>query len=135
MKATRTTRINELLKREVASLLYREMAGEGLDLARVTVTRAVISRDLRHARVSVSVRGTEEEARRAFRLLERHRPAIQHGIARDIALKYTPVLTFERDESIEEGDRVLHLIETLPPAGGAGTSEGPADDHELPPPE
>ncbi len=126
MHSQRLTRINELLRREIAALLFREMTGTSFDLAAVTITRAEISSNLRHARIGVSVRGNDETARRTFSLLQLHRPAIQKQLRDHVILKYTPVLHFERDESVSEGDRILHILDRLPP---------PAEDEESGTPE
>lgn len=115
MQSQRLTRINELLRREIAALLFREMTETGFDLAAVTITRAEISSNLRHARISVSVRGDDETVRRVFSLLQLHRPAIQKQLRDHVILKYTPILHFERDESLSEGDRILQILDHLPP--------------------
>lgn len=115
MNNQRLTRVNELLRREIAALLFREMTETSFDLAAVTITRAEISSNLRHARIGVSVRGNDETARRVFSLLQLHRPAIQKQLRNHVILKYTPVLHFERDESLSEGDRILQIIDHLPP--------------------
>jgi ribosome-binding factor A len=126
MQSQRLTRINELLRREIAALLFREMTETGFDLAAVTITRAEISSNLRHARISVSVRGDDETVRRVFSLLQLHRPAIQKQLRDHVILKYTPILHFERDESLSEGDRILQILDHLPP---------PAADEETGTPE
>ncbi len=126
MRPSRLVRVNELLKRELATVLYREMAGEAFDFAAVTVTRVEVSSDLRHARVCVSVRGDAEAASRALTFLNRHRVRLQDLCHRRVRLKFTPVLRFERDESIAQGDRVLDLIARLEPPAGADTPTPPA---------
>lgn len=129
MSIDRLTRINELLKREIGDLLFRVVHENNFDLAAVTITRVVTSRNLRQARVLVSIREHQGERERMLALLRRHRAEIQQRINTDITLKYTPCLTFELDTSLEEGDRVLNLIATLEktnpalPNGGAGASE------------
>ena len=130
MQSQRLVRINELLKREIAGVLYREMAGTDFDFAAVTLTRVEISPNLRQARVAVSVRGDDRHAEEALRALRRHRARIQRLVHKDVILKYTPVLQFERDESIEQGDRVLNLISQM--EGGAAGPEGPADADAAP---
>ncbi len=110
MSIKRLTRVNELLKREIASALYRVMNDGGFDFSAVTVTRVLTSSNLRTARVMVSIRDHQDERARMIHQLEHHRKAIQDMINRDLTLKYTPHLVFELDESIEEGDRVLRLI-------------------------
>ena len=117
MQSQRITRVNELLKREIASVLYRELTEEGADLAAVTITRVAISPNLRQARVSVSVRGDAAAWSRVAVLLEWHRAAIQEHLRRRVILKYTPVLHFARDESLAQGDRVLQILNELPNPG------------------
>jgi ribosome-binding factor A len=126
MRNRRIIRINELLKREIAQALYREMSDVEMDLSSVTITRAAVSADLRRARIGVSVRGGDAEWASVLRFLNLHRPAIQEAIHRDLILKYTPVLVFERDMSLAEGDRVLRLIEALPPAEPAAPRPPPS---------
>ena len=113
MKVPRLVRVNELLKRELATLLYREMAGEAFDFAAVTITEVQVSPDLRRARVWVSVRGDENTAQRVFAYLAEHRVRLQSLCHHRVRLKYTPVFEFERDRAIERGDRVLEILSKL----------------------
>jgi ribosome-binding factor A len=113
MGTKRLTRVNELLKREVASVLYRVMNERDFDVATVTVTHVVSSPDLRHARVLVSVRGDPAHQQHTIGLIRRHRKTIQQIVNRDVALKYTPRLIFELDDSIAAGDRVLGILHEL----------------------
>ena len=132
MAVPRLTRVNELLKREIANALFRVMVGETFDLAAVTITHVFTSSDLHSARVLVSIRGREPERQQLLQQLQRHRGEIQRLISKAVILKYTPQLHFELDASLEQGDHVLRLIEDMetqhpewtPPAG----SESPAKD-------
>jgi len=105
--------VNELLKREIAGVMYRIMSEEKFDIAAVTITGVITSSDLRHARVLISVREHKQERQHMIDLLTRHRGAIQRHINSDLKLKYTPQLSFELDESIEQGDRILSIINEL----------------------
>ena len=113
MSVDRITRVNELLKREIGDLLFRVMNANGFDLAAVTITRVETSKDLREARVYVSILGHETERPRILALLSQRRGEFQRRINKDITLKYTPRLTFELDTSVEEGDRVLAVLAQL----------------------
>lgn len=126
----RLARINELLRREIADALFREMNDTGFDAASVSITRVQVASNLRRATVSVSVFGDERHRARMLALLRRHRAHLQQFINRDLVLKYTPVLTFVPDTSIAEGDRILRIMEELPkPAPDAGEEDG----EETPP--
>jgi len=113
MSVDRLTRLNELLRRELADMLFRVMQNERFDLSSATITRAVLSRDLREARVFVSIRNHQAERPRMLALLHRHRAEFQRLINKDLAMKYTPRLTFELDTSLEEGDHVLAVLAKL----------------------
>lgn len=113
MSVNRLIRLNELLKRELADALFRVMQNERFDLSSATITRAVLSRDLREARVFVSIRNHQAERPRMLALLHRHRAEFQRLINKDLAMKYTPRLTFELDTSLEEGDHVLAVLAKL----------------------
>lgn len=125
MQSQRLIRINELLRREIADLLFREMTDPSFDAAAVTITRAQISSNLRHAHIGVSIRGDEAKARHILARLRSHRAALQKRLHGHVILKYTPVLHFERDESIAEGDRILNLIDHLPPLAEEEGDPGP----------
>lgn len=131
MPTDRLTRVNELLKREISTVLYREMSGTNFRFEAVTVTRVEIASNLRRARVYVSIRGSEAEAERVLAALRHHRAHLQKFIRRDVILKYTPVLQFLRDESIEKGDRVLDLLYHLPEThDDASTPPAPAPESD-----
>ncbi|MCX7819815.1 MAG: 30S ribosome-binding factor RbfA [Kiritimatiellae bacterium] len=131
MRASRMVRVNELLKREIAATLYQEMAGESLDFAAITVTDVQVSPDLRHAKVFVSIRGSDAEASQIFSRLYRHRIRLQEHCHRRVRLKYTPVLVFERDFAIERGDRVLALLDQMQPQSPPSAAEPPAGPNQT----
>jgi ribosome-binding factor A len=113
MSVDRLTRLNELLKRELAGALFRVMQNEPFDLSAVTITRVVLSRDLREARVCVSIREHHAERNKMLSMLRHHRQEFQKMLNRDLVMKYTPRLSFELDTSVEEGDHVLALLNKM----------------------
>ena len=113
MSVDRIIRVNELLKREIGDLLFRVMHANEFDLAAVTITRVETSKDLREARVYVSILGHEDQRPHMLALLSRRRGELQRRINKDVTLKYTPRLTFELDTSVEEGDHVLAVLAKL----------------------
>lgn len=116
MRAVRHERVRELLKRELGEILRREMplAETGL----VTVNSVELSDDLQHATVFVSVLGNAEQTKAAGRVLERDAVRFQNLMARSVVLRYTPHLRFVPDDSIERGNRVLRILNELPPPAG-----------------
>ncbi|MFO7871353.1 MAG: 30S ribosome-binding factor RbfA [Kiritimatiellia bacterium] len=113
MGTKRMTRVNELLRREIACSLYHVMTGHSVDLSAVTVTRTETASDLRNARVFVSVTGNEEARKNIISELQKVRPEIQSWINSKLRLKYTPRLTFKLDASIRKGDAILELLRNI----------------------
>jgi len=113
MRPDRMTRVNELIRQEIAESLYRVMSNTDIDLASITITRVITNPDLRSARVLVSVNKADSERRRLLTAIKKHRGAIQQEIKKKVILKYIPRLTFELDFSVEKGDRVLELLSCL----------------------
>ena len=105
-------RVNESL-RQVLS----EGVGQLKDprIGFVTVTGVQTSPDLRHARVFVSVLGSERKRERSLAGLQAAHAFLQGRIARELRMKRTPQLTFEYDPSVERGVRLGQLIDELAP--------------------
>jgi ribosome-binding factor A len=105
-------RVNEAVK-EVVS----EGLGELKDprIGFVTVTGVETSPDLRHARVFVSVLGSEAKRRKTLAGLEAAHGVLQARLARELRLKRTPQLAFEYDPTVERGVRMTQLIDELAP--------------------
>jgi ribosome-binding factor A len=113
MNTDRITRVNELLRREIAEALFHVMNEANLDLSAITITRVIASRNLRNARVLVSIRDNVERRKSIIGMLVRHRVAMQAMINKDCQLKFTPRLVFELDPSLEKGDHVLAVLSKL----------------------
>jgi ribosome-binding factor A len=81
----------------------------------VTVTGVETASDLRHARVFVSVLGTERKRTQTIAGLQAAHAVLQARIAHELRLKRTPQLTFEYDPTVERGVRMTKLIDELAP--------------------
>ena len=111
MSSRRLDRVNEMLKHELGEIIRREfnLADTGL----ISVNTVEVSADLRTAKVFISVLGKPDQQKRALRLVREKRPLIQSEIGRNIVLKYTPTLTFIMDDTIENGNRILKILDEL----------------------
>ncbi len=105
-------RVNEAV-REVVS----EAVGELKDprIGFVTVTGVETSPDLRHARVYVSVLGSEAKRTKTLDGLAAAHGVLQARVASELRLKRTPQLAFEYDPTVERGVRMTQLIDELAP--------------------
>ena len=108
----RMRRVDESL-RQVLSEALLELKDPRIGF--VTVTGVKTSADLRHARVFVSVLGSERKRELALQGLEAAHSVLQGRIARELRMKRTPQLAFEYDPSVERGVRMTKLIDELAP--------------------
>jgi ribosome-binding factor A len=92
-------------------LLQREMKDPRIGFA--TITRVQTARDLGHARVWVSVLGTDEEQARSLEALQDATPWLRRRLGERLQVRHVPQLSVRRDESIESGDRVLRILRDL----------------------
>jgi ribosome-binding factor A len=102
-------RVNEAV-REVLSARI----AEGLNDPRigfVTLTSVDTSSDLRHARVYVSVLGSDAERAETMAGLASAHGLFQQAIGRELRMKRTPTLQFVFDESIDRGMRISELLD------------------------
>jgi ribosome-binding factor A len=81
----------------------------------VTVTWVETSRDLDHAKVWLSVFGSEKQRNKTLEALEGAAGVIQARINRELKLRRTPQLQFVHDRAIEGGVRMTQLIDELAP--------------------
>ncbi len=107
----RQKRVSELLKEEIGSLILRETRDPRLD--GVTVTDVEISPDLNHARVYVSMIGSDEEKAEAVEALDHASGFLRHELGQRLELRRVPQLDFRFDRSLERGQRILNLIDQI----------------------
>lgn len=69
-----------------------------------------VSPDLRHARIFVSVLGTDEEKQKTYEGLESVTPHLRHRVARTIRLRVAPDLVFKIDETVQRAARIESLL-------------------------
>ncbi len=109
-KIDRLTRVNELIKRELANYLEKFPLATAENML-VSITEVNTSVDLRNATVAVSIFGGKNNQRaEVFKDLNSKRLDMQKVLARNLAFKHTPVLAFKPDRRLEMGDRVLALL-------------------------
>jgi ribosome-binding factor A len=106
----RMRRVNESL-REVLSEALLELKDPRIGF--VTLTSVDTSRDLRHARVYISVLGSERKRNETLAGLGAAHGVLQARVSRELRLKRTPQLSFEFDPTVERGVRMGKLIDEL----------------------
>lgn len=108
----RTERLNHLLRQEITELLQREAKDPRLAVM-VSVTRVSVSADLHHAKVYVSLMGSEEEKKGLLAGLHAAAGFLRRELAARLTLRFTPELTFAYDNTMEEAGKVIQLIDQV----------------------
>ena len=108
----RPQKLGDQIQRELSQLLAQELRDPRV--AMVTITSVDVSPDISHARVFFTML---EKAKLADTLQGLRRAAgfLRSQLARRIKLYTTPELRFEYDESVERGDHLSRLIDSVLP--------------------
>jgi ribosome-binding factor A len=128
--SVRQLRVGEELRHRLAAVLDRgALRDPALRGQSFTVTEVRTSPDLRNATVFIMPLGGvwDEEALRA---LNRASPFLRGEMGRDFHLKYLPRLTFARDESYDEADRIDRLLRSPEVARDLEAAEPAAGEDE-----
>jgi ribosome-binding factor A len=108
----RPDRVAEAIREAVAMFL-----AEGVKDPRVTglvtVTGVEVTRDLRHAKVHVSILGTETEKTATMEGLQSVAGYLRAKLGRTLRLRVTPELDFRYDASIAHAARIDSLLEQI----------------------
>ena len=119
MPSNRIGRINEELQRELAALIptVKDPRVSGM----ISVTAVETTPDLKFAKIYVSAldKGGEEQVLRGLKSASGY---LRRELGRSLNLRYTPELTFVRDDSIHKGAHILEMLrdpEVVKPANPA----------------
>jgi len=105
----RTGRISEEMKKEVSAMIQNGLKDPRLSKM-ISVTSAEVTRDLRYAKIYISVLGTEDDKKSALAGLKSAAGFIRREVGHKLQLRYAPELLFELDNSIERGVYITKLI-------------------------
>lgn len=109
----RTERVAEALQEAVAELVQRELKDPRIGM--ITITRAVVSPDLRHSRVYFSRFGSDADRQKSLEGLRSAAGFVRTQVARRLQLRVAPEIRFEIDENIEYAARIAELIDSSKP--------------------
>lgn len=120
----RADRVAEAIREEVAVFLAEE-AKDPRITGLVTVTGVEVTRDLRNAKIFVSVMGSDADRAKTFEGLASVAGHLRSRVGRALRLRLAPEITFRPDESIARASRIENLLaqikdgQTPPPDGDA----------------
>lgn len=107
-------RVEDLIRAELSSLILRRMNDPRVRLA--SVSGVDVSPDLRRARISISILGSEEEREQCLEALRNARGFLRSQLARNLRhMRNTPELAFELDQGAEYSQHMSSILEHLEP--------------------
>src|SRR5262245_43372479 len=121
MPSHRTERVAEAIREVVSSAILFEVADPRVK--GVTVLRAEVTGDLRNATIHVSVMGTESEQELALRGLKHAAGYLQSKVAARLQTRFTPTLSFKRDDSVKKSIAISRLIDEALASDRKGSAE------------
>jgi ribosome-binding factor A len=109
----RVARVGESIRREVSQLLLSGIKDDRVGMGMVSVTDVQVSGDLQHAKIFVSIYGSNEAKAETMAGLKSATGYVRTELGQRLRLRRTPEVVFLEDESIERGTKVLSLINRL----------------------
>lgn len=125
MKPHRIARVSEAIREVAAETILYEL--QDPRIKNVTVTRAEVSADLQKAKVYVSIMGTKKEQDLCMHGLRHSAGFVQSKVASRLKTRYTPTITFIRDEGVKKSIEMSRLINEALAQSRPETVENPTD--------
>jgi len=109
--SNRTDKVSDLLKKEIALLIQREVRDPRVGMASVTSVK--VSKDLGYASVYVTLLGksNEEEASEGIEALNKASGFLRSMLAKAVSMRTTPKLKFIYDDTLVKGQELTSLID------------------------
>ena len=124
----RSDRVAAAVREEIANFLAEGVKDPRVT-ALVTVTGVEMTRDLRHAKVFVSIMGEDSQRASTIEGLQSVQGFLRSRLARSLSLRVAPEVQFVMDESVARAARIetlLNQIRTTPTGDSAGDDGDPA---------
>jgi ribosome-binding factor A len=109
--AYRSHKVAQEMRQEISAIIARELRDPRVGFA--TVTEAKVSADLSHAQIFISVLGSPQQQRETLDSLNRAAGYIRRLLGPRLRLRRMPELSFVFDQSIEQGARMMQIIEEI----------------------
>ena len=133
MPSHRSLRMAEAIREVVSSAILFEVADPRV--RSVTVLRVEVSGDLRNATVYVSIMGSPAEQDLSMAGLRHAAGFLQSRVAARLQTRFTPILSFKKDDSVKKSIEISRLIDTAIAADRDRHPEADDGGDDQPPPD
>ena len=111
--SNRIERVNSEIQKIIGKLISEELNDDVIQNNIISVVGVRTSSDLSHAKIYVSVLAPDEKQMEIFKHVKHAEGFLQRRLAETLNLRKTPQINLVYDESIEQGHKVLNIIESL----------------------
>lgn len=108
----RIQRLNSLLKQVISEVIRGEVKNPHIPEL-ITITHVDITKDLRHAKVYVSVIGEETAKQKAVEALQSAAGFIAVCASKEVGIRYFPELTFVLDDTLDQQIHIEQLMNKI----------------------
>jgi ribosome-binding factor A len=108
----RPRKVADLIQRELSELIRLELRDPRVGM--VTLTAVDVSPDLSHAKVYFTILNSEQ-LKETTQGLQRAASFLRSQLSKRMSMYTTPELRFVYDESVERGDHLSRLIDSVIP--------------------
>lgn len=116
-KPVRVEKVTSEIEKILSLILQHDVHDSRVSEHFGSITRVEMTGDLRHAKVMVSVWGSEDEKKSFMEGLESAKGFIRSELGRQTMLRFVPALHFKLDRSYEESAKVISLLDQLKAQG------------------
>lgn len=112
MKGIRPEKLKKMVKEEVSLILREKIQDPRIREKYLTVTDVEFSADLKHVDIYIYVHNKEEKDL-VFAGLKSASKFIQEEIGKHLKLRYTPIVHFKEDETLDRGMKVIEILNKI----------------------
>ncbi|NES64262.1 MAG: 30S ribosome-binding factor RbfA [Okeania sp. SIO2D1] len=123
----RISRVASLIKREVSQMLLHGIKDDRVGIGMVSITDVDVSGDLQHAKIFVSIYGSEEVRSQTMEGLKSATGYVRSELGHRIRLRRTPEVMFVEDRSLERGTQIISLLNQLSEERQQQETENPTE--------
>ena len=109
----RVSRIASLIKQEISQMLLHGIKDNRVGISMVSVTDVDVSGDLQHAKVFVSIYGSDQVRSETMAGLRSATGYVRGELGHRMRLRRTPEVLFIEDRSLERGTEIVSLLNKL----------------------
>jgi ribosome-binding factor A len=108
----RTEKVAAEIKHKLNTAMSRDLSELG-GLGLVTISKVIMSPDLKLAKVYLSFLGNTESVEKCLEKINNKKKHIRFLLAKHIVLKYMPDLNFYHDDTLEYADKMQKLLNEI----------------------